>query len=74
MAQTNVLLREDVEHLGARGEIVKVKAGYARNYLLPRKLAVEATPACVTFNLRVGGSKASAPSRSRGEPRGRPRV
>jgi large subunit ribosomal protein L9 len=29
--------------LGARGEIVKVKAGYARNYLLPRKLAVEAT-------------------------------
>ncbi len=44
MAQTNVLLREDVEHLGARGEIVKVKAGYARNYLLPRKLAVEATP------------------------------
>ena len=44
MATTNVLLREDVEHLGARGEIVKVKAGYARNYLLPRKLAVEATP------------------------------
>jgi len=44
MATTNVLLREDVDHLGARGEIVKVKAGYARNYLLPRKLAVEATP------------------------------
>ncbi|HEX8069974.1 MAG TPA: 50S ribosomal protein L9 [Pyrinomonadaceae bacterium] len=43
MATTNVLLREDVENLGARGEIVKVKAGYARNYLLPRKLAVEAT-------------------------------
>ncbi|HYO62614.1 MAG TPA: 50S ribosomal protein L9 [Pyrinomonadaceae bacterium] len=43
MATTNVLLREDVEHLGARGEIVKVKAGYARNYLLPRKLAVVAT-------------------------------
>ena len=43
MANTNVLLREDVEHLGARGEIVKVRAGYARNYLLPRKLAVEAT-------------------------------
>jgi large subunit ribosomal protein L9 len=44
MATTNVLLREDVDNLGARGEIVKVKAGYARNYLLPRKLAVEATP------------------------------
>lgn len=44
MATTTVLLREDVDALGARGEIVKVKAGYARNYLLPRKLAVEATP------------------------------
>jgi large subunit ribosomal protein L9 len=43
MATTNVLLREDIDKLGARGEIVKVKAGYARNYLLPRKLAVEAT-------------------------------
>jgi large subunit ribosomal protein L9 len=43
MATTNVLLREDIEHLGARGEIVKVKAGYARNYLLPRRLAVQAT-------------------------------
>ena len=44
MATTNVLLREDVDNLGARGEIVKVKAGFARNYLLPRKLAVAATP------------------------------
>jgi large subunit ribosomal protein L9 len=44
MATTNVLLREDVDNLGARGEIVKVKAGYARNFLLPRKLGVEATP------------------------------
>ncbi|CAN5265197.1 50S ribosomal protein L9 [soil metagenome] len=43
MANTNVLLREDIDNLGARGEIVKVKAGYARNYLLPRKLAVAAT-------------------------------
>jgi large subunit ribosomal protein L9 len=43
MAHTNVLLREDIDDLGARGEIVRVKAGYARNYLLPRKLAVEAT-------------------------------
>jgi large subunit ribosomal protein L9 len=43
MATTNVLLREDIDNLGARGEIVKVKAGYARNYLLPRKLAVEAS-------------------------------
>jgi len=43
MASTNVLLREDIDDLGARGEIIKVKAGYARNYLLPRKLAVQAT-------------------------------
>lgn len=43
MATTNVLLREDVDNLGARGEIVKVKAGYARNHLLPNKLAMEAT-------------------------------
>jgi len=43
MAHTKILLREDVDDLGARGETVRVKAGYARNYLLPRKLAVEAT-------------------------------
>ena len=38
-----VILREHVEHLGRRGEIVKVADGYARNYLLPRKLALPAT-------------------------------
>jgi len=43
MAHTKVLLREDVDDLGARGEIVRVRAGHARNYLLPRNLAVEAT-------------------------------
>jgi large subunit ribosomal protein L9 len=43
MATTNVLLREDVEDLGGRGEIVKVRAGYARNYLLPQGLATLAT-------------------------------
>ncbi|MEJ7616042.1 MAG: 50S ribosomal protein L9 [Pyrinomonadaceae bacterium] len=43
MATTSVLLRQDVDNLGARGDIVKVKAGYARNYLLPRKLAAAAT-------------------------------
>jgi large subunit ribosomal protein L9 len=40
-----VILREDVEKLGARGQVVKVAAGYARNFLLPRKLAVVATEA-----------------------------
>jgi len=38
-----VILREHVDNLGRRGEIVKVAAGYARNYLLPRKLALPAT-------------------------------
>ena len=43
MANTTILLREDIEHVGGRGEIVKVKAGYARNYLLPQKFATLAT-------------------------------
>jgi len=38
-----VILREHIENLGKRGEIVKVADGYARNYLLPRKLALVAT-------------------------------
>ena len=40
-----VILREHVDNLGKRGEIVKVADGYARNYLLPRKLALPATDA-----------------------------
>jgi len=40
-----VILRETVESLGRRGEIVKVATGYARNYLLPRKLALPVTEA-----------------------------
>src|SRR5437763_937147 len=40
-----VILREDIEKLGSRGEVVKVAPGYARNFLLPRKLAVQATDA-----------------------------
>jgi large subunit ribosomal protein L9 len=38
-----IILREDVEKLGTRGEVVKVAAGYARNFLLPKRLAVPAT-------------------------------
>ncbi|MGH9777238.1 MAG: 50S ribosomal protein L9 [Candidatus Acidiferrales bacterium] len=38
-----VILREDVPQLGQRGDLVKVKPGYARNYLIPRKLAMPAT-------------------------------
>lgn len=43
MATTTILLRDDIETLGGRGEIVKVRAGYARNYLLPQGLATLAT-------------------------------
>lgn len=43
MATTKVLLRDDIDTLGGRGEIVKVRAGYARNYLLPQGLATLAT-------------------------------
>ena len=38
-----IILQEDVEKLGTRGQVLEVAAGYARNYLLPRKLAIEAT-------------------------------
>jgi large subunit ribosomal protein L9 len=39
-----LILREDVPNLGRTGDVVKVRAGFARNYLIPRKLAVEANP------------------------------
>ena len=38
-----IILQEDIEKLGHRGDVVTVKPGYARNFLLPQKLAVEAT-------------------------------
>ena len=38
-----VILREDIEKLGSRGEVVKVAPGYARNFLIPKRLAVMAT-------------------------------
>ena len=39
-----IILREDVDKLGQAGQVVQVKVGYARNYLLPRKLAYMSTP------------------------------
>ena len=60
MGHKQVLLREDIDNLGARGEIVRVKSGYARNYLLPRNLAVEAT----TNNVRqIEGERAALAKR-----------
>ena len=49
MSSTTILLREDIETLGGRGEIVKVKSGYARNYLLPNKKALRSNAS----NLKV---------------------
>lgn len=43
MATTSILLKEDIDSVGGRGEIVTVKAGFARNYLLPRGFAMLAT-------------------------------
>ena len=52
-----IILRADVQHLGKIGEVVKVKDGYARNYLLPKGLAYPATEANkkkITFEVKVG--------------------
>jgi large subunit ribosomal protein L9 len=40
----HIVLQEDVENLGASGDVVKVRPGYARNFLIPRRLGVMATP------------------------------
>ena len=55
-----VILREDVPQVGLRGDIVSVKDGYARNYLLPRKLAMPATAA---NRQQVAAMKAAAARR-----------
>lgn len=45
MPATEVILTEKIEHLGAEADVVKVKPGYARNFLIPQKKAIEVTPA-----------------------------
>lgn len=47
MKTVNVILREDVPKLGEAGEVVSVKPGFARNYLLPQNLAYEATDSAI---------------------------
>ena len=54
-----VILQEDVKKVGAKGEVVEVSDGYGRNYLLPRKLAVEASAA----NLNTARIKAESKAR-----------
>ena len=53
-----VILRQDVDNVGLRGEVVDVARGYARNFLLPRRLAEPATPARVAELERVQAQRA----------------
>jgi large subunit ribosomal protein L9 len=59
-----IILTEDVEKLGMRGDVVDVARGYARNYLLPRRLAEVATPARVAELRRVEEQRAKHEARS----------
>ena len=64
-----VILKEDVSKLGQRGDIVKVAEGYGRNYLLPRKLAIEATPGnrAVIEQMRAAALRRSAKEKGEAE-------
>ncbi|HUI73643.1 MAG TPA: 50S ribosomal protein L9 [Candidatus Acidoferrum sp.] len=53
-----IILQEDVEKLGHRGDVVTVKPGYARNFLLPRKIAIAATPGNMKALERIRGALA----------------
>ena len=53
-----IILQEDIEKLGHRGDVVTVKPGYARNFLLPRKLAIEATAGNMKASRRIRASLA----------------
>jgi large subunit ribosomal protein L9 len=59
-----VILRDHLEHLGGAGDVVNVKAGYARNYLIPQGLAFEATDANVK---RIDREKAQVAKRANDE-------
>jgi large subunit ribosomal protein L9 len=59
-----VILNDDVEKLGLKGEVVDVKRGYARNYLLPRKLAEVATAGRVAELRRIDAERARHEARS----------
>ncbi|MBZ5647803.1 MAG: 50S ribosomal protein L9 [Acidobacteriia bacterium] len=62
-----VILKEDVSKLGHRGDVVKVAEGYGRNYLLPRKLAIEATPANRAVIEQMRGAALRRSAREKGE-------
>jgi large subunit ribosomal protein L9 len=60
----DVILLQDVDKVGLRGEVVSVSRGYMRNYLAPRRLAQEATPALVTELERRNADRAKHEARS----------
>jgi large subunit ribosomal protein L9 len=64
-----VILKEDVAKLGARGDVVRVAEGYGRNYLLPRKLAIEATTSnkAVIEQMKAAAVRRSAKEKSQAE-------
>jgi large subunit ribosomal protein L9 len=64
-----VILKEDVAQLGSRGDVVKVAEGYGRNFLLPKKLAIEATAAnkAVIEQMKASAVRKSAKEKSDAE-------
>src|ERR1022692_94602 len=64
-----VILKEDVNKLGARGDVVKVAEGYGRNFLLPRKLAIQATAGnkAVIVQMKAASVRRSAKEKSQAE-------
>ena len=64
-----VILKEDVSNLGSRGDVVKVAEGYGRNYLLPRKLAIEASKGnkAVIEQMKAASLRRSAKEKTQAE-------
>ena len=64
-----VILKEDINNLGHRGDVVKVADGYGRNFLLPKKLAMEATAAnkAVIEQMKASAVRRSAKEKSEAE-------
>ena len=60
----DVILLQDVEHVGLKGDVVDVKRGYARNYLLPRQLAEVATPGALAHARAIDAQRARQEART----------
>jgi large subunit ribosomal protein L9 len=67
--EMEVILKEDVANLGHRGDVVKVADGYGRNFLLPRKLALQATQAnkAVIEQMKAAAARRSATEKAQAE-------